>query len=109
MVLANPEIRLNRFKTVSIVSRPCPFYYSYIGHGFGRYSEESSLFVHKSHRATDDGADCSDLINDRRRRGRRPTVLHLIKRIRHIGVDRSHRSKFTHGIRSNDQKDIIFS
>lgn len=53
--------------------------------------------------------DCSDLINDRRRRGRRPTVLHLIKRIRHIGVDRSHRSKFTHGIRSNDQKDIIFS
>lgn len=57
MVLANPEIRLNRFKTVSIVSRPCPFYYSYIGHGFGRHSEESSLFVHKSHRATDDGAN----------------------------------------------------
>lgn len=72
MVLANPEIRLNRFKTVSIVSRPCPFYYSYIGHGFGRYSEESSLFVHKSHRATNDGANrlFTYLINDRGRGAR---------------------------------------
>lgn len=76
MALANPEIRLNRFRTVSIVSRRVRFIIHRPRRGAARRvarPEESSSCINRI--AQRGATDCSDLINDRRR-----TVLRLIKR-----------------------------